>query len=515
MKLWDRVDMALGMPDVLSEDSRGIFHIASPPNYEQRSYYDIYKVGGWLEEYLRYVWANESSLPFHFWTGLAILCAAAKRNYISEYAATRVIPAHYIVLVAPSGNKKNVAADYGADLLVRALHVIEEKYAPPGPGQDAVFNPLNSCQVIQKGGSFSAIIERIQVWDHLSADLRKAALHADPKLRKELEEKRIRRSSIGAIFAPEVSTLLGKDAVDPVKVTDLLVECWDGGGKRAHYEESTQAHGLRELEGLAISFIGGMQPEIAQGKIHPRVIQQGFTARVLWIYRQRRDSDWPLAPPDDLKLREELVDYLVQLGVDRELHHINMTQEAYEWWDDWYKVQHHEARDLAGGQYLAPYMERKDKHIRKIALGLAISLGKASINLDILQHAKELLELEEGPMMEAYGMMMQTEEVANLDKLWHLLETYAAGGWVPEHHLVKYGTRHIRVYGTDKAVKDALGLLVMRGDLHMQTARAKGNNRETTFYRANGQWTTEFPMFVDPECRTLHPEWDPNQTRKK
>jgi len=472
-------------------------------------------VGGWIEEYLRYSWANEASLPFHFWTALTVLLAAAKRSYISEYAATRITPPMYIVLVAPSGNKKNVAADYGADLLIRALHIIEERYAPEQPGDDPLYNPLNACQVVEKGGSFSAIVERLQIWDHLSVDLRKAALKSDPKLKEKLNQFRIRSSSVGALFAPEISTLLGKDAVDPVKVTDLLVECWDGGGKRGHYEESTQLHGKRELEGLALSFVGGMQPEIARGKIHPRVIEQGFTARVLWIYRERRDADWPLAPPDDLKLRQQLVEDLVVLGISKKLRQVNMTAEAYEWWDEWYNGEHRRARDEAGGKFLAPYMERKDKHVRKVALGLAISGGHTTISLEILQRAKALIELEESPMMEVYGMMMQTEEVANLDKLWRLLEKFCAGGWVTESDAVQYGTKHVRVYGTDKAVKDAIGLLVMRGDLHMMLARAKGNNRQTTFYRAEGPWSSEFPMWLDKECQTLHPQWDPNQARKK
>jgi hypothetical protein len=513
-QLHHRIAFGLKQTDLTDVSNKGIFHIAAEPHWQASKDYELYKVGGVVEAGIKYACANEASLPFHFWSMLAMVGAAARRQFTNGDAATMVIPAQYICLVAGSGNKKNIAANYGKDLLRRSLEKVKLRFAPLSADDTPAFNILDACQVVSNCTSFSALMEQLQIREKLDPGMKAVSLSQDPKLTEKLEEAVLRRHSIGAVFAPEITTLLGKESVEAARVADMFIECWNGGDQTGHYEDNTQAHGKREMEGLAVTLVGGMQPGLMRNKLHHSVIEAGFAARVLWIYRDARDLDIYMAVPDDAKLREDIVEFMFELQTNKTYKSVNLTPEADAWFKGWYETVHCPQRDNMKGHLLEPYYERKDKHIRKVALCIVIGRGITWIDLETIQLATAIVDAEEPTMKQVYGFMSQSEDVANLDKLRRLLRGFCQDGWATETECWRYIGANIKVYGKREQAVQALGMLNMEGSVHLQKARSKGNNRETTFYRMDGSWARQ-PQYLDRNFSVLTEEWDPNQTRRK
>ena len=87
----------------------------------------VYPTTGWLGAYLDYSQGNEAPGAFHFWTGVALLGAACKRNVYMDMGSYFIYPNQYILIIAPSGGKKSSSLAIGNNLLETLNLMLEDR----------------------------------------------------------------------------------------------------------------------------------------------------------------------------------------------------------------------------------------------------------------------------------------------------------------------------------------------------------------------------------------------------
>lgn len=288
--------------------------------------------GDWIEAYLDFTANHEAPEVFHFWTALSILSAATARNVRFPQNYYDIWPNLYVVLVAPAGRcRRSVATHIGIRILREAdvTNIISEKVTP-----EALAEALHTV---------AGIGHRGQV-----------------------------RSSL-IIHAPELSVFLGKQTYNEGMVA-LLTTLYDSPD---HWEYRTRTRDLINLEGVFLNLFGATAPDWLADCIPAVAFGGGFLSRTFLIAEPDTPRVFPFPEPEDLSLRGKLVAQLQEIS--KRYGDFKFSPEAREWYVKWYE----EARNLNLGasSFISGYFERKQDHIIRVAMLLALASGNEELIL--------------------------------------------------------------------------------------------------------------------------------------
>jgi len=336
------------------------------------SYPDI----GWLKDYLNYTTFCAAPLPFHFFTGLAILGSAIRRDAWIPFGRNNTYGALYIVLVAPPGVcYKSTAINIGVDLLRESelVTVIAGRATPEG-----------------------------------LSDI----LSTTPE-----EEK---KDAIAMICASELYRFLaGHNTPANNQIVSALTSWYDAQDVD---DDITITRKQRLLHNIAISLLGGTTLEWLVESLPRHVFAGGFMSRIIFVAQEYTDRVMSISPPDDpllrLKLLEDLQEIKEKFKGPREF-----TPEAFQCYDRWFHKQHKKLRESE--ERIADFYQRRADHVRKISLILAANSCREAIEACDVQGAIEVLEALDPALDSIITPISLGDQGQDLDLIRRTLERYS------------------------------------------------------------------------------------------
>ena len=310
----------------------------------------IYPQDGWLGEFVYdYGKVIESPDSFLFWSGVATLSAVVRRKLSIRFGTRSLYPNFYIILVARTGAARKGAPIKAAEFFARTI-------------PDINFIDRTTTERLPHDLSY-----RIQTIGG--------------------QTQRVPCDASGFMCAEELVAFIGDQSYNS-DVLKFLIEWWDCPDSK---NVRSLKHGILQLTNLYITILGGTTPDWLQGSLSSLVAGGGMLNRTLFIVEERTPKmiPWPQAPDDNTKQR--LIQQLAH--IDSLQGEFVVTEEALRWTDIWYKDFR---QQLESNEIEAASLERKQVHMIKLAMLLAVSEGKSfEINSELLKRADRILKEQE------------------------------------------------------------------------------------------------------------------------
>lgn len=305
-------------------------------------------VTDWIQSYLEYTDDQEAPEQIHFWTGMAVLGAALRRQVYTDRVFYKLYPNLYIVVVAPSATaRKSVAEETGISLLRKAvpnIFILSGRITPEGLTKN-----MNRTSVS----------------------------HDDPLKSKVLVE------SHTLIHADELATLFGYDRQMASRMSILLTEIYSC---KDEYNHITKNDAPVCLKFLYPTLLAATDP--LNLKVLPEDAIGGLIGRTIFVAagkKRKRPVQWD--PSDKLdKLHNALLVDLARISSLRGQFMVEQSARVLydEWYDKFSEVEvsdarisafHARAHDLALKIAMLVSVSRSNKLViteSHVATGIAI-----------------------------------------------------------------------------------------------------------------------------------------------
>jgi len=355
-------------------------HFGQPEGPQQRYRFSelqdrkLYPMKGWLADYMDYASFVGAPWPFHFFTGVATLGAALRRDSWIPFGRSHTFPSTYIILVAPPGLcYKSTAIDVGTALLREStITTIISGRATP----EAVSNMISTLK------------------------------EAEPI------------DAIAFISAPEFYRFLaGHNIMMNYHVIAALTSWYDA---QEFDDDVTITREHRVLHNIAITLLGGSTLEWLVEALPREVFAGGFMSRIMFIFQECTNRDWVVCPsPDELKKQR----LLEQLDIVRELKGPkSFDVNALTYYTE-YRNAHKQAL-MKMEERAADFRIRREEQVRKLALIFSASLHQSSITLECVEQAVSIVKLLEKPMEAVIAPLSLGESGKEIDTVRRLVERY-------------------------------------------------------------------------------------------
>lgn len=367
----------------------------------------------------------ESPDKFHYWTAVSTIAGALRRRvFVSKVNRYfEWVPNFYIIFVAPPGIiSKTTTAEVGMDLLkqVPGIHF--------GP------SAVTWQKLISKFNDVRTTIE----WPDGTTSV----------------------MSPMTIISSELGNLL--DFRDK-QMIDHFVNLWDC---KKVFAKATKLDGDEIIEFPWLNILGCTTPDWIAGNVPEYMIGGGFTSRCVFVYgeRKRKLVAYPGLEPiagDFESFRVKLIEDLVQMS--NLLGEVEFTPGAIRWGREWYES--HNANAIDPDAAVAGYMARKQTHMHKLAMILAVSRGDALVvDENLLEQSKSILESAEGDMQKVFAHVGMTPETRAMEQLIRMVKSVGNKG-INKQVAYKSFARYLGVSQFDEVLKSALatGRLRMGG----------------------------------------------------
>jgi hypothetical protein len=366
------------MSNVVPFDKPAQPHIPTP---QRRSL-----AGSWLTNFVDYASAGEAPFETLFWTGVSTIAGALQRRVYIDMRYFQFLPNFYIILVAPPGIiAKSTTANIGMNLLR------ESGIARFGP--------------------------EVTTWQSLAQSM---ALNKDTYV--DLGGKSYEQSAV-TICADELGNLF-----DPKnrEMVDFLITLWDG--KRGTLTKETKTSGTDVIVNPWINIIACTTPAWITANMPETVISGGFTSRCLFVYadQKRQLVAYPgrVVDAKDKQLEFNLVRDLREC-IGRLTGQYRLTEEAYEFGENWYTSHNNEKHPYLNSNQFASYRARKQVHIHKLAMVLAASeSNELWIQRHHLERAASLVSSVEPHMSMSFEGIGQSQATKSANTLIKLVEDF-------------------------------------------------------------------------------------------
>ena len=418
---------------------------------------EMYPKTGWIGRYLNYSQGNEVPMAYHFWTAVAVLGAAAKRNYFLDMGVYRVYPNQYILLLGPSGLKKSTALSVGQDLIVRLNRKLEErgvaaheliKVMPNKMGPETFLKEMKSAPL--SGGKGMA-------WT----------------------------DSVAVILSSELSVMIGKQVFHSDMFIEILTDLYDCPEV---WRAGTITRGNEVFHNIAVSLLGCSTPDWAMDSVSNKMFSGGFFGRLVLCWREFSDKEFPYPQFLDPVAAEELADHLADIANVRKVRTFNFTAEAREWYEEFYHT-NHERMVLEQEEELRGYLSRKHNHVFSTAMALALSEGTTELTTHHMRLSEFYLGVEEEmSLRRIVSTVGQHEEdklaVRFMRKVWQHAEVLGKERRISRGEMNRKAQY---IVGNLDRMELMLRGLKARGWLDEQFERTE-NKRPVTYYYVRG-WT--------------------------
>jgi hypothetical protein len=355
----------------------------------------------WLEAYMEYTKASESPDECHYWTGVATLAGALRRNVWLDQKIFVWSPNFYIILVGPPGI---VAKSTTLSLGMRLLEKVPEIH----------FGPESAT------------------WQSLLPAFQDAVMTL--KWTDNGEDHTLPISPL-TIPVSELGTFLKIKDDDFVS---FLINLWDGRASKRAFSHRTLTRGSVDVQNPWINIIGCTTPAWLAANAPEHLIGGGLMSRILFVYAQRKrklvaypSQEW--VGQDFVELERKLVEDLTEISKLK--GPFVMTSDAYKYGKEWYENLWTSAPLHMVSSRFEGYRARKQTHLHKLAMILAISSSNDLVIHDHhLQAADILLTSTEKSMVTVFdsvGTNIQSRYTKELLGLAQGLAAALPGGLVP------------------------------------------------------------------------------------
>lgn len=305
-----------------------------------------------LDRWRLYTRDVESSDIYVDWTFYTMISAALQRRVclgqIPHLAKGRpIFPNIYVIFIGPPGIGKSSAAYWAVELFKTF------------GGFDSLTS--HSKRIIKIAPS-SLTVE--QLYRYMNTNYSLFDLPKEYHLSKDTTGALIKQylSSPLAFFATEeLASLFRENTADLVK---FVTEGWDCGD----FHRETKTQGVDFIKNMCITLLGCGTPDWIAEVSKNGLLQQGFTARTLFVWSEKKrhlKAMWDFDAPEQQEAWKELqvhVKKLTQL-----FGPVHLTREAKEWLDKWYESGG-ETNRLNNDRRLTDYYTRKKVHLIKTAM---------------------------------------------------------------------------------------------------------------------------------------------------
>jgi hypothetical protein len=284
----------------------------------------------WLDGYLDYTKDTEAPEAFHWWTGIATIASAMRRNVYIDMRSFEWVPNFYICLVGPAGLvTKSTSLRLGEKLL-------------RGLGKTVKFG--------SQSGS----------WQAMAGEIAESA-----------------SSSWGGYTTCSISYFVSEFGTffDPTnrEQIDFFVDAWDG--QKTGFTRNTKSSGKMEIQCPCVNILAATTPTWIKENFSATMIGGGFASRLIFVrgHAKRKFIAYPgLMPQADqfLEKQERLVTDLKHIS---KLEGIaKLSPEAVAWGENWYKDHYTKKRQFSGERFDGFYA-RKQTHMHKLALIFSVA----------------------------------------------------------------------------------------------------------------------------------------------
>lgn len=319
----------------------------------------------WLDDFMEYGTGGECPPKYIFWTGVVTIAACLRRKVWIDQINFQWTPNFYVLLVGPPGVKKNTSMNVGFRLLKRV------------PGIN--FGP------------------QIVTWQRLIEKMANSREQFKIEGREDFEASclSIKIGEFGMFFDP-----LNRELVDN------MTELWDSAIDTIKKE--TRTMGDNEIVNPWLNIIAGTTPDWIEDNFTTKLIGSGFASRPVYVYVERPPEDVAYVsrrPNKNIALEASLIERLKHYA---ELSgEFQLTEEAYEWGDAWYKRFRAKQRTLTPQEM--KFVERQQAHLHKLAMVLCVAReGFPTITKDDLELADHYMQELEPDVKLIFGKVGRT-----------------------------------------------------------------------------------------------------------
>lgn len=308
----------------------------------------LYPTEGFIGRFMTEVCSGmESPDAFLFWSAIAALSAATRRNVWFNALGTTLYTNHYVILVAPPGQARKGPPIKAAQRIVTKaipdINYIDRTTTQRLP-HDLAFRFYQVGQILQKSPA----------------------------------------DANGFLCAEELSAFLGNETFNK-GIVQWLLDWWDCPAK---VTPKTLTHGILTLLNIHITLLGGTTPGMLADTLPSLLVSGGMLTRMITVQEGRttKRNVWGNTPSD-----------LVDAPLVNHLAYISQRQGIFtrsvggdKWMEHWYG----QFRDYleSATTMQATNIERKQAHIIKTTMMLALSENRDfELTEDLFERAEKIV----------------------------------------------------------------------------------------------------------------------------
>lgn len=431
-------------------DLRRALRYTPPSGFQRFRDEEIYPMGvgpdkdSWMSSYLMYAQASEPPTAWHFWVGLSVIGAAARRNLYIDKNVYYIWPNLYLILVGSTTMKKSTCMNIGSGLLYRINHYLEKKNV--------------------KDYRHIRIMPQRCTPERFINIMKSEELH-------ETEDSIVRKidtESVGVIFNSEMVLMLGKTTFHADHWIHLLTALYDSPD---YFDGSTIGRGDEALRNVALTFVGGSTADWIRSSVTEDMFGGGFMGRCIFSRREDHRREYPEPEPLDPITASWLAEGLVEYS-QMPLQEFIRSPSWIDYFGDWY---HENRQVVAPDVKMKGYFGRKPTHMEKVAMLIALSRGRCTGKVEDLEMARVVLDREEKELPDCFGEMLAHQDSLLLDKIYNTI--------VRNNRCIQHSTlqrRVIRDVGNAFNLKRMLETLKAEGKIKAKYDKVK----RTTYWVA-------------------------------
>jgi hypothetical protein len=197
-----------------------------------------------------------------------------------------------------------------------------------------------------------------------------ARAKASVEISKDKTGRSYLHSSTTFCLADEVEMLFDMNAGKVVAFLNQGYDC-------DRFENDTYKHDVQIIKNICINFLGCTTPKVMQKLMRMGVLNNGYTARTLFLFADKKRKHPPLIRHSEEQLNEiEILKQHLRKLAKLPAQQVELSSDAKEWLDDWHEKNENPDRKiirLNDSPLLKDYYARRKTHLIKHAINFAFS----------------------------------------------------------------------------------------------------------------------------------------------
>ena len=436
-----------------------------------------------LDAWMEYTAGSETPELFNLWSGISALSATMGRRYVYKEGRLVHWPNMFIVIVGPAAVRKSSGGKLAASIIRRKVKNVrfgptdtagkkqgllsafirgwgdteEETEDEEAPAKKADAEAANLVAALPTSFSLAGLISGAVAGSTPTPSgtedkPEEPQTTSDPtptqppvnnpfaalksRSEQELEDEATLKSTKTNprelyVFADEFTTFIGLNQID---MTNCLTHLYYPSEDYVY----TLAKSEKRIPYPCLSILGCTTPVALASHLPPQAIGQGLTSRCIFVYESNPGAKVFPPPELDEALANKLASILLRTNskffnefhAEDDITYMDRTEEAF---NEIARIYSHKKIDLNDSRFLH-YEQRRNEHLCKLAMVLAVGDERTTIELKDVQLADSILSQTEINMPQALGEI-------GLDKISQAkqeLKEYLMNSWPMGVHAASF-----------------------------------------------------------------------------